>query len=161
MAVRFAVSLLVLALASQACSKGSSVDETPAPESGPSDPASSGSGADAAGGAGAGGGAAGGAMSVDPAAVEQGDRIFHGRMANGSCYACHGSKGKGSGVAPRLDDSEWLNGDGSLESIATIVREGVPTPKKSSSPMPPMGGAKLTDEQVNAVAAYVFSLSNK
>ena len=160
MAVRFAVSLLVLALASQACNKGSNVDETPAPESGPNDPTSNGGGAGAQ--ADTTGGAGGGpTMAVDPATIKLGEDIFHGRKASGSCYACHGSKGNGSGVAPALDDSEWLDADGSLESIAMVIREGVPNPKKSSSPMPPMGGSKLTDQQINAVAAYVYSLSHK
>src|SRR4051812_33917488 len=101
MAVRVAVSLLGLALASQACSKGSKVDETPAPESGPND-ATSNAQPDTtrAGGsvtAGAGGGAS---MSTDPAVVKLGEDIFHGRKASGSCYACHGPKGNGAGVAP-------------------------------------------------------------
>jgi hypothetical protein len=35
---------------------------------------------------------------------------------------------------------------------------GVPQPKDYRSPMPPMGGAQLTPDQVSAVAAYVWSL---
>jgi mono/diheme cytochrome c family protein len=34
----------------------------------------------------------------------------------------------------------------------------VPTPKKAPAPMPPMGGASLSPDQVKAAAAYVHSL---
>ena len=40
------------------------------------------------------------------------------------------------------------------------IQTGVPTPKKAPAPMPPMGGASLTPEQVRAVAAYEYSLSH-
>src|ERR1044071_1824488 len=98
MAMRFAVPLLVLPLASQACSKSSNVDETPAPESGPNDPTSNAQpDTTRARGAGAGGvssgGAGGASMATDPAALKLGEDIFHGRKASGSCYACHGPKG--------------------------------------------------------------------
>jgi mono/diheme cytochrome c family protein len=40
------------------------------------------------------------------------------------------------------------------------VREGVPQPKEFRDPMPPMGGAQLTPEQLSAVSAYVWGLSH-
>jgi hypothetical protein len=33
-------------------------------------------------------------------------------------------------------------------------------PKQYRSPMPPMGGAQLTADQVKAAAAYIWSLSH-
>jgi hypothetical protein len=36
----------------------------------------------------------------------------------------------------------------------------VPYPKQHAAPMPPMGGASLTPQQVCAVAAYVYSLGH-
>ena len=47
---------------------------------------------------------------VTPAAIAQGDSIFH---TKGLCYACHGTDAKGT-VGPNLTDAEWLHGDGSL-----------------------------------------------
>lgn len=99
---------------------------------------------------------AGGASSQ---LVALGDRIFHGQAGGGTCYACHGQDAKGSAVGPNLTDGEWLNTDGSLEGITKTVQTGVPAPKKAPAPMPPMGGASLSPEQVRAVAAYVHSLS--
>lgn len=95
------------------------------------------------------------------ASVALGDSIFHGQAANGICFTCHGQDAKGTQLAPNLTDGEWLNADGSLESIANVITKGVPQPKKYPGPMPPMGGASLTPEQVNAVAQYVHSLSQK
>ena len=95
-----------------------------------------------------------------PQQIALGDSIFHGKAAGGTCYACHGQDGKGSAVGANLTDSEWLNTDGSLEGIVKTIKSGVPTPKKAPAPMPPMGGATLTDEQVQAVAAYEYSLSH-
>jgi mono/diheme cytochrome c family protein len=132
-----------------AAAPGAPPADTGAPTAAPSDsPAPSGGGAAAAGG---------GAGS--PQQIALGDSIFHGQAGGGTCYACHGQDGKGSGVGPNLTDKEWLNTDGSLEGIVKTVKSGVPQPKKAPAPMPPMGGAALDDAQVQAVAAYVHSLS--
>lgn len=104
--------------------------------------------------------AAAGGGGGKPQQVALGDSIFHGQAGGGTCYACHGQDAKGSGVGPNLTDAEWLNTDGSLEGIVKTVKSGVPTPKKAPAPMPPMGGATLNDAQVQAVAAYVYSLSH-
>jgi len=103
--------------------------------------------------------AAGGGGSA--AQVAEGDKIFHGQEAGGTCTACHGQDAKGTAIAPNLTDSEWLNGDGSLAFIEHTVTTGVPKPKSHPAPMPPMGGASLNPDQIKAVAAYVYSLSHK
>jgi cbb3-type cytochrome c oxidase subunit III len=95
---------------------------------------------------------------VTPAAVAQGDSIFH---KDGLCYACHGSKAEGA-VGPNLTDAEWLHGDGSYDMIVATVTSGVPADKaKKGIAMPPKGGSSITDDQVKAVAAYVYSLSHQ
>jgi len=98
--------------------------------------------------------------SITPALVALGDSVFHGRVGRGTCFACHGAKG-GGGLAPPLTSGRWLHGDGSYQSILRAVREGVPKPKQAPTPMPPMGGANLTPEQVRAVAAYVYTLGQQ
>ena len=50
--------------------------------------------------------------------------------------------------------------DGSFAGILKVINEGVPQPKKFRSPMPPMGGAELSDTQASALAAYVWGLSH-
>jgi mono/diheme cytochrome c family protein len=93
-----------------------------------------------------------------PAVIAQGDSIFHSK---GNCYACHGANGQGA-VGPNLTDAEWLHSDGSYDAIVKQVTNGVPQAEsKSGIPMPPKGGATITDDEVKAVAAYVYSLSHK
>jgi mono/diheme cytochrome c family protein len=95
---------------------------------------------------------------VTPAAIAQGDSIFHGK---GNCYACHGSNAQGT-VGPNLTDAEWLHSDGSYDAIVKQVTTGVPKEEsKSGIVMPPRGGSTITDDEVKAVAAYVYSLSHK
>ena len=103
-----------------------------------------------------GGGQGGSAM------VALGDSIFHGTAGGGICFTCHGADAKGvQGLGPDLTDTTWLHGDGSLDFIKNTVRQGVLTPKEAAAPMPPMGGATLTPAQVDAVSAYVQSLSRR
>ncbi len=101
------------------------------------------------------------ADTLPRALVALGDSIYNGRVAGGTCFACHRADGKGmAGLAPDLTDGNWLHGDGSLTFLETIIRVGVPKPKQAAAAMPPMGGAKLTPEQIKAVAAYVYVMSH-
>ncbi len=96
--------------------------------------------------------------AVTPAEIAQGDSIFHGP---GNCYACHGANAQGA-VGPNLTDAEWIHSDGSYDAIVKQVTTGVPqSESKSGIPMPPKGGSTITDDQVKAVAASVYSLSHK
>jgi len=92
--------------------------------------------------------------------VALGDRIFHGEVDGGTCTGCHGSDARGSPQAPSLIDGKWLHSDGSLQRITRTIIDGVPKPKNYEVPMPPRGGAPLTDSDVTAVAAYVWAISH-
>ena len=91
---------------------------------------------------------------VTQAMVDQGKQTF-----DTSCWACHGQGATGGPLAPALNDAEWLNIDGAYDAIVSVVNLGVPQPKQYPAPMPAKGGAPLTEEQVRAVAAYVYSIS--
>lgn len=96
--------------------------------------------------------------AVTPAAIAKGDTIYH---KTGLCYACHGANAEGT-VGPNLTDAEWIHGDGSYDMIVATITAGVTKEKsKSGIPMPPKGGSTISDEDVKAVAAYVWSLSHK
>jgi len=95
-----------------------------------------------------------------PAQVALGERIFRGQADGGTCAGCHGSDGKGSPLAPDLTSGKWLWSDGSLATLTRTIAEGVPAPKQYRSAMPPKGGAQLSDSDVAAVAAYVWSLGH-
>jgi mono/diheme cytochrome c family protein len=94
-----------------------------------------------------------------PGEIALGDSIFHGKVGGGLCFTCHQPNAKGlPGIAPDLTDDKWLHGDGSYDFIVKTVMNGVPKPKQAVAPMLPKGGANLSDAQVRAVAAYVYSL---
>jgi mono/diheme cytochrome c family protein len=90
--------------------------------------------------------------------VEEGKGIFNGA---GICMSCHGPAGEGiPNLGASLADDEWLHVDGSYESIVDNIMTGVTAQESSSGiPMPAKGGTAITDDQVNAVAAYVWTLS--
>jgi glucose/arabinose dehydrogenase len=94
------------------------------------------------------------------AMVVLGNRIYHGEIGGAACTGCHGASATGTTLGPDLTSTHWLWGDGSYPAITKTITQGVPQPKKFRSPMPPMGGAQLTPEQVSAVAAYIWALSH-
>jgi glucose/arabinose dehydrogenase/mono/diheme cytochrome c family protein len=93
--------------------------------------------------------------------VALGDRIYHGQVGGAACVGCHGATGMGSPLGPSLTGKKWLWSDGSYAGIAKTITDGVAQPKQYRSPMPPMGGAQLTPDQVSALAAYVWGLSHQ
>lgn len=88
-----------------------------------------------------------------------GDRIYHGQVGGAACTGCHGTGGSGTPLGPNLTAGKWLWSDGSHEGITATITEGVLQPKNYRAPMPPMGGAQLSADQVEALAAYVWALS--
>ncbi|MDB6015412.1 MAG: Glucose dehydrogenase [Gammaproteobacteria bacterium] len=104
-------------------------------------------------------------LPVPPGATREmvalGDRIYHGQVGGATCTGCHGTNGAGTPLGPDLTDTKWLWSDGSFPAIAKTITTGVSEPKQYRAPMPPMGGAQLTPDQVSAVAAYVWGLSHR
>ncbi len=89
--------------------------------------------------------------------VTEGETIFKGA---GICFTCHGQDAKGvPGLGADLTDDEWTHADGTYAKIVATILAGATS--STGAVMPPKGGPPLTDAQVNAVAAYVWSLSNK
>lgn len=96
------------------------------------------------------------APGVTQEQFDLGEQVFSGQ---GGCMACHGPSGGGSQLGPDLTDDQWLHVDGpDVDALATVIREGVAQPVEAPAPMPPMGGANLSDEQLQAVSAYVASI---
>jgi mono/diheme cytochrome c family protein len=92
--------------------------------------------------------------------VNQGKEIFAGA---GLCNVCHGADGTGMpGLGANLTDDQWLHSDGSYQGIIQTVTSGVEASSSSTgTAMPPKGGSGITDDQVKAVAAYVYTLGHK
>lgn len=99
---------------------------------------------------------------VTSQAIKEGDNIFHGP---GLCFACHGQDAKGMpnmGANLVGTDKKWLHSKGTYDDIIKQIETGV-TAKQSTdgTVMPPKGGSSISDDQVKAVAAYVWNLSHK
>lgn len=98
---------------------------------------------------------------VTPANVALGDSLFN----NGGCMRCHGAKGVGAANGPVLADDKWDQlTTGSFEEIRALIVSGVPKEKIKVTTRPNAMGARggrmaLTDAQITAVAAYVYTLS--
>ena len=89
--------------------------------------------------------------------ISDGQAVFNGP---GTCFACHGRDAKGiPNLGANLTDDEWTHADGTFESIVATINSGAQA--ASGAVMPPKGGPNLSEEQVKAVAAYVWSLSKK
>jgi mono/diheme cytochrome c family protein len=94
---------------------------------------------------------------VTPARIAEGGKLFKG---TGICFACHGPEGKGA-TGPDLTDTLWIHSRGTFSEIVQQIVKGVPQNQaKSGVMMPPRGGGQLNDEQIKAVAAYVWILSH-
>jgi len=95
-----------------------------------------------------------------PAMVARGNRVYHGLDGGATCTGCHGADAKGTTLGPDLTANKWLWSNGSYGGIAATIAGGVAQPKQYRAPMPAMGGAQLSSDQVMAVSAYVWALNH-
>lgn len=93
--------------------------------------------------------------------VQEGDSLFN----NGSCRRCHMEDGVGGRRGPDLTDDEWVQGDGSLDSILVTIYWGVRKKDMADDSRPfemnPNGGMVIDWNQTRALAAYVWTLSRQ
>lgn len=87
------------------------------------------------------------ALSKDPATLATGKDVFVK-----TCVPCHRDDGGGT-VGPNLTDAFWIHG-GTPEKIYATVKDGVLDKGM------PAWGAQLGPERVQAVVAYVLTLTN-
>ena len=78
-----------------------------------------------------------------------------GKPKFAACAACHGADGKGNPAvgAPNLTDQTWLHGYGA-DAIIKMITEG-------KTNVMPAQKSKLTDDQLQVLAGYVWGLSRK
>ena len=91
--------------------------------------------------------------------VALGKKIFHDEVAGATCAGCQGAGGIGTPVGADLTLGTWLWGDGSLQRITNITESGLPQPKQHAGTMPSLGGIASSDNDVVAVAAYVWAIA--
>lgn len=87
--------------------------------------------------------------------IAEGEKLYAGE---GRCQPCHGPGGKGvTGMTASLTDTTWqFSGDGSYEKLVEVITKGLTADATGAMPMPE--GTRLAEDQVKAIAAYVWSL---
>ena len=89
--------------------------------------------------------------------IAQGKTLFAGAAG---CQMCHGPAGKGTPMTKPLTDGEWAFAtDGTFEALVKLITDGLPAGGAVKMPMPAASTKKLSEEQIEALAAYVMSLS--
>jgi glucose/arabinose dehydrogenase/cytochrome c5 len=101
------------------------------------------------------------ALPTPPGATAAQVAAGMGIFKSKSCAACHGQDAAGGPIGPPLNTGSPLWTDGSLASITDLISKGVPAPKQYRSPMPPMGGAGLSPDDLAAVSAYVWAVGHQ
>lgn len=95
------------------------------------------------------------------ARLVQGKRLFESK---GLCFSCHGKDGEGIlGPTTKLAAGKvWLHSKGTLPEIVQLIKSGVESEKSQiGTAMPPRGGSRLTDAEVELVAGYVLELHRR
>jgi mono/diheme cytochrome c family protein len=101
--------------------------------------------------------------TVTARTITLGDSLFHAR----TCARCHGADAKGAQNGPNLTTATHMHVNGTYDDFVRLITTGVPKDsvqdKSHRFAMQPRGGSQnpLSDEEIRAVAAYVFSLSHK
>lgn len=98
---------------------------------------------------------------IDAATLTLGKSAY----TSGNCVMCHGPNGGGARFGPDLTDDQWDHGNGSVASIRTLLVEGIEKGDFVNRDYPmamPTVTTLITDEaQIDALAMYVWSLSNE
>ena len=92
--------------------------------------------------------------------IETGGKLFE----EGSCVRCHGEGGTGGRWAPDLTDDEWVQSEGDLAGIRETIFWGVRrrdfADESRRFQMNPGGGMEIDWDDYDAMAIYVWTLSN-
>lgn len=98
---------------------------------------------------------------VRGALIARGDSLYHGLIGRANCILCHGPFLSGGSHGTNLRDQKWHHGDGSYSFLVAVITDGVEQSDQSPIPgMPPRGGTSLSRPEINALAAYVYWISN-
>ncbi len=96
---------------------------------------------------------------VTPEKIAQGEKLY----AESGCAVCHGKEAKGvPGMTADLTDGKWgFIKEGSYGALAEVITKGLTAEETGGMPFPPRGGKNLTDDQIAALAAYVWKLNQE
>ncbi|MEP6573858.1 MAG: cytochrome c [Gemmatimonadota bacterium] len=95
---------------------------------------------------------------VTDSSIAWGSRLFHG---SAKCSRCHGEEARGTDDGPALTGAIWLHGPGTYEWLVEQITRGIPAHQTwTGRPMPARGWSQMPDDDVRAVAGYVWSITH-
>ena len=95
---------------------------------------------------------------VTDSSIAWGRQLFHG---SANCSACHGVDARGTDEGPALTGALWLHGPGTYEWLVNQIKQGIPAHQTwTGIPMPMRGWSNMPDQDVRAVAAYVWAITH-
>jgi mono/diheme cytochrome c family protein len=95
---------------------------------------------------------------VTDSSIAWGRQLFHG---SANCASCHGRDGWGTNDGPPLTGALWLHGPGTYAWLIEQIKRGISAHETwTGKPMPMRGWSNMPDEDVRAVAAYVWSITH-
>jgi mono/diheme cytochrome c family protein len=86
----------------------------------------------------------------------QGESVFYGMLAKGTCSQCHDERGEPGYKTTDLRHSAWLR-QASFGSVVHYITHGRRDPRQDTPGSSHPGSDALTGEQIRAVAAYLRS----
>jgi mono/diheme cytochrome c family protein len=106
------------------------------------------------------------AAAAQPAEGISEEKIALGKKlysAGAGCAVCHGKLAKGvPGMTSDLTDGVWKYAEqGTYEAVVAVIMSGLSKEQTGKMVMPSKDAKKLTDEQIEALAAYLWSLNPK
>ena len=90
--------------------------------------------------------------------LARGRALFEGK---GLCFSCHGKNGEGLlGPSTRLAGRPLVHTKPTLADVAAMIKAGIDSAHSASGQvMPPRGGSRLSDSDIDAISQYVLDLS--
>jgi mono/diheme cytochrome c family protein len=90
----------------------------------------------------------------------QGESVFYGLLAKGTCSQCHDGQREPGDRTPDLRHSAWLR-QASFPSIIHYITHGRRDPREDTPGSSHPGSDSLSGEHIRAVAAYLEAVSRK
>ncbi len=99
------------------------------------------------------------AQVADSLQLALGRKLFESK---GLCFSCHGKSGDGLlGPTTKLVGRKFTHTKGSVAELVELIKTGIPADQSASKQaMPPRGGSRITDPELEAVAAYVKHINS-
>lgn len=100
------------------------------------------------------------AAAPDSSQLAAGKKLY---LSKGLCFSCHGAQGEGLlGPTTQLVARPFVHTNGGVAELVALIKAGITADRsRSKQVMPPRGGSRLTDREIELVAVYVKHLNGQ